>query len=236
MEFVRSHIGGKSILISRPLLERTDQNIESHCLMITTPRHVSAMSVECVIQAIGDLYEKPIRVVDSGHVTSSQNKRGVYVVLDNPTHAQEIGKYYRIRVSITDDFSCMARIQLMSDHAVNIRLDNVPPIVKPEHIAEYLSSLGSVELIEQVFNPRANYNTDSYVIVIVPHDTNRLLQEQRNPYREFHIKGKTYRIKYTCEDMESFCSACTTFGHVSSKCPKKGMCFICESRLHKSRS
>ena len=65
----------------------------------------------------------------------------------------------------------MARIQLMSDHAVNIRLDNVPPIVKPEHIAEYLSSLGSVELIEQVHNPRANYTTESYVIVIVPYMT-----------------------------------------------------------------
>ena len=59
-----------------------------------------------------------------------------------PQIAKSIAERYRLEVKISDSDTCMARMRLMGDNAVNMRFDKIPPLANEENVTEYASQFG----------------------------------------------------------------------------------------------
>ena len=238
--FSTSLIDGKEVLVDSRVTNKRRYDTAACTITVEAPRHVYRLDTGLVIQAIELASEvKPVRVIDAGVMQNADlNKTLVYVVLSDPQIAHSIAKRYRleVRISRSTAQTCMTRIKLMGDSAVNIRLDKVPPSADEVDVYKYALQFGDVKLVEQLTIKDSDILTDSWVCVVIPPSRQFLYNEQQTPHRVMQVHGDNFLIRYYCESIPSFCNTCKEFGHYAGRCSKRGECLLCSQPGHKARN
>ena len=92
---------------------------------------------------------KPTQIIDSGQVIRN-SRRYIYVTLNNSDVAKAIGEQYILLVQTQSGGNAELRMKLMSDPAVHISLERMPPQCNSIDVIDYLSSMGDVHLVDKV--------------------------------------------------------------------------------------
>ena len=239
---------GDVIEVENELLKRDEKDWDKHTVILTPPNFAATdIKVDDVIKAYVKILKPKIddsqysdvvkELVGSAGFLHETNSKQIYVRFREACWASNI-TVNRDEIDIVYNSGknvCACYMKLGDDKRVRIRLGHVPPSAKITDILGIVRSIGKPSRIYQENILTSEYLSDTFIVLIEPHDEINMLEEQRKSSRQLKIDQIEYQIRYECLELPRHCNMCKSFGHYGSRCPMRGKCFNCREQGHVSK-